>query len=263
MPLALVDILFPVIVAMALAMARMTGMVLILPVFTRLGMTGLLRSGIAFALSLPLVPHMLAAFGDGLPDALTLSALIVKELFIGLMLGILYAVPFWGVETAGNVIDQQRGAFSTFLGDPSGMEEASVIGTLFALVLIALFLLAGGFDLVVGGIYDSYSLWPAERFLPPLTPGGAEIALGILDRVMRLGVLIASPLVIAMFLGDLALGLVNRFAQQLNVFNIGFAVKSLIMVVVLPLYAVLLTRHFDDALAPLRTALTELGAYLK
>jgi type III secretion protein T len=263
MPLALVDAIFPLIAALGLAMARMTGVVLVLPVFTRLGMTGIVRSGIAFAFSIPVMPHMLTAFGGTLPGVFELTGLIVKELFLGVLLGVLFAVPFWGAETAGNIIDQQRGASSTFLGDPSGMEEASVLGTLFALVLISLFVIAGGFDLVVGGVYDSYRLWPVERFLPPLTPAGAEVAIGLIDRVTQLGVLLAAPIVIAMFLGDLALGLVNRFAQQLNVFNIGFAVKSLIMVLLLPLYAVMLIQQFGSVLAPLRTVLATLAAYLK
>ena len=263
MPLGLVDALFPFIVALGLAMARMTGVVLVLPVFTRLGMTGILRSAVALALAIPAVPHMLDAFSGGLPPVLMLTGLMVKELFLGVLLGVLFAVPFWGAETAGNIIDQQRGAFSTFLGDPSGMEEASVVGTLFVLVLISLFLMVGGFDLVLGGVYDSYRIWPVERFLPPLTATGADLALGLIDKVMQLGVLLAAPIVIAMFLGDLALGLVNRFAQQLNVFNIGFAVKSLIMVLLLPLYATVLVQQFGVSLEPLKTAVAELGAYLK
>src|ERR1700733_1718045 len=148
MPLALVDAIFPLIAALGLAMARMTGVVLVLPVFTRLRMTGIVRSGGAFAFSIPVMPHMLTAFGDTLPGVLELTGLMVKELFLGVLLGVLFAVPFWGAETAGNIIDQQRGAFSTFLGDPSGMEEASVVGTLFVLVLISLFLMVGGLDLV-------------------------------------------------------------------------------------------------------------------
>ena len=263
MPLGLVDALFPLIVALGLAMARMTGVVLVLPVFTRLGMTGILRASVALALAVPAVPHMLDAFAGGLPPVLTLTGLMVKELFLGVLLGMLFAVPFWGAETAGNIIDQQRGAFSTFEGDPSGMEETSVVGTLFVLVLIALFLMVGGLDLVLGGVYDSYRIWPVERFLPPLTATGADLALGLLDKVTQLGVLLAAPIVIAMFLGDLALGLVNRFAQQLNVFNIGFAVKSLIMVLLLPLYATVLVQQFGVSLEPMKTALAELGAYLK
>ena len=65
MPLGLVDALFPLIVALGLAMARMTGVVLVLPVFTRLGMTGILRSAVALALAIPAVPHMLDAFPAG------------------------------------------------------------------------------------------------------------------------------------------------------------------------------------------------------
>ena len=52
------EALFGNVVLMAVCMARPTAMILILPLFTRLGVTGILRTGIAFALALPVAPHL-------------------------------------------------------------------------------------------------------------------------------------------------------------------------------------------------------------
>ncbi|MDH3660605.1 MAG: hypothetical protein OEU92_11365, partial [Alphaproteobacteria bacterium] len=48
------------LVAMALAMARATGMAIVLPIFVRTGITGILRSGVVIAITLPLVPYVMS-----------------------------------------------------------------------------------------------------------------------------------------------------------------------------------------------------------
>ena len=54
-------------------------------------------------------------------------------------------------------------------------------------------------------------------------------------------VLFASPLIIAMFLAEFGLGLMNRFASQLNVFSLAMAVKSAVASVLIILYLSVLT----------------------
>jgi type III secretion protein T len=209
------------------------------------------------------VPHVLdeLATGDPLPT-LRLVSLIFKEGFVGLMIGILYGIPFWGAEAAGDTIDLQRGAASALLVDPSSAAQSSVTGTLLTLLLIMLFVLADGFHIVLGGLYDSYRIWRVRDFLPAFDREAAFLFLALLDRVMRIALLIAGPLIIAMFLGDLTLALIARFAPQLNVFDIGLSVKSLVLALLLPIYVLFLVDHSAAYLAPLRGAIDELRARL-
>jgi type III secretion protein T len=78
-----------------------------------------------------------------------------------------------------------------------------------------------------------------------------EQVLGLMDSVLRAGFLFASPLVGAMVLAELSLALVGRFAPQLNVFDLSMAVKGLVFVVGLPLYAAVLIGYLRDGLKPL------------
>ena len=75
--------------------------------------------------------------------------------------------------------------------------------------------------------------------------------LQLLDTVLRQGVLLAIPIVIAMLLSDATLMLVARFAPQLKVEDASAAARNLVFCVVLPLYcAILLGVMGHDMLIP-------------
>ncbi len=81
---ALFDVVYPVLAGTAIAMARALGMIVITPAFVRLGLTGLIRSGVAIAIALPLIPSFTAtlAEGQGL-STLVVTGLILKEIILG------------------------------------------------------------------------------------------------------------------------------------------------------------------------------------
>src|SRR5262245_35254351 len=90
------EIAVPVLVAVAVAMARAMGLLAISPPFTRLGLVNLIRSATAFAISLPLARALLeSGVLEGQTGAFVITAILVKEFAIGMALGLLYGVPFW------------------------------------------------------------------------------------------------------------------------------------------------------------------------
>ncbi|MCG8593576.1 MAG: type III secretion system export apparatus subunit SctT [Kiloniellales bacterium] len=247
------ETIIPFISAAGLAMARGLGLILVFPAFTRLGLSGLLRSGVALCLSLPLVPYVMVQFdvieplGHG-----RLALLIVKELLLGVVLGLAFGLPFWSVEAAGDLLDFYRGSSMAFLIDPSATTETSILGTLFSLILVALFFVIGGFELIIEGLYRSYAVWPVVDLVPSLQDGTADFFLQLLDSIFRLGMIFAGPLLIAMFLGELALALMNRFAPSLNVFDLSLSIKNLILALGMPVYAIFALEYFKGDLASLR-----------
>ena len=248
---ALAGVLGPM-VALAAPAARLLGVFTILPLFTRLGITGLVRGGVSLALALPLVPALLeplrgvAERGGG-----GIVILLVKETMVGVIIGLVAGVPFWAAEAAGEMLDQQRGSSSALLPDPSG-GEAGVTGTLLALVAAVVFLAGGGLDLLQEGIQGTYAVWPAERLLPAFSPEMPSRMLGVLDQLTTGGLLLASPLLVAMLLAELSLALISRFAPQLNVFDLGMSVKGIVHAVGLPIYAAALVGYVRDGFAPIK-----------
>ena len=249
------------LVSLAIPAARMLGMFTVLPIFTRLGLTGLLRGGVALALALPLAPGLQAAT-DGVlgGGGGTLTLVLVKEAMVGLLIGLVAGVPFWAAQTAGELLDQQRGSQSALVPDPSG-EESGVTGTLLLLTSGTVFLGAGGLRMLQEGVFESYVLWPAASLVPAFSADAASRTLGVLDRLLAGGLVLASPLLVAMLLAELALGLVGRFAPQLNVFDLAMSVKGIVQAVGLPIYALALVSYLQGGLAPLARLAAELRGF--
>jgi type III secretion protein T len=230
--------------AFALGVARCLGLLQILPLSSRLGLTGMHRAAVAGTLALFLLPH--------------LALLAAKEGMIGFLLGLIFAVPFWIAETAGELIDQQRGSQGAVTPDPAGEEQTGITATLLVLTLTTIFLLSGGMHWLIDALYRSYILWPAGQLVPHLARGAAMQMLGLLDSILGAGLLLASPLLVAMLLAELSLGLINRFMPQLNVFDLALSAKGLVLAIGLPLYAVFLILYLRNGLAPLPSVQNEL-----
>lgn len=235
------DLAYPLISAFGLAVSRALGLVLITPAFNRLGLTGMLRSAVAVVIAIPIAPSVFIALsGLDAPSPLMLSGLLVKELAIGLAIGLLFGVPFWAAEVAGELIDLQRGSTMAQLLDPLGIGEASVTSTFLTVALIALFFMTGGFLAMLDGFYRSYSLWPAQTLTPVLMETTALHLLHVLDRLMSIGVMMIAPVVIALLVADLLLAYLSRMAPQLHVFDLSLPVKNLLFAFLLTLYAAFL-----------------------
>ncbi|MEZ5932789.1 MAG: type III secretion system export apparatus subunit SctT [Alphaproteobacteria bacterium] len=240
------------LIAMALAMARAAGMVMVLPVFVRTGISGILRGGVVIAIALSLVPYVMVEIAEaGEVGALVLTGVLLKEGFIGFLLGFVLGIPFWGVQSAGDVIDFQRGLMGASISDPSQSSEASVTGTFLVLTMITLFFMVDGMMIVIETLYQTYTIWPLFDLSPELSIASAVALFKLIDDIMRLAFVIAGPVMIAMFLGDAVLAAITRFAPQLNVFVLSMGVKSAIFVAMMPLYAVFIFGYINDAFAPL------------
>jgi type III secretion protein T len=231
------------LIAAAVSVARIGGLMAIFPGFTRLGLSGVLRGSVALVLTLLLVPVVKDAWIQSAPSTGEAALLIFKETIIGLTLGLVLGIPFWAAEAAGSFLDLQRASSLASLFDPSQAEEANVTATLFTLLSLALFYGAGGFTLTLGTLYDSYTIWPIGRFLPLFSADAGELFLGILDRIFSMGLMLVIPLVLILLIADIALALVAKAAPHLQVFDLSLSVKNFLIVILLVPYLAFLVSY--------------------
>lgn len=259
----LTDFAYPLIAAAAVGVARALGMVLVTPAFNRLGLTGMIRSAVAVTISIPLIVPLFEAMtsADQL-SSFTVAGMVVKELLIGVVIGLVFGVPFWAAEVAGELIDLQRGSTMAQIIDPMGSTQTGVTATLMTITLLALFFITGGFMLLLDGFYRSYSLWPAVDFVPLLSEASAMALLGLLDQVMQIGVLMVAPLVIALLVADLMLAYLARMAPNLHVFDLSLPVKNLLFAFLMLIYVVFLIPLMLDQLDVAKLNVARLEAIL-
>jgi type III secretion protein T len=244
------------VVALGLTQPRILALMIALPIFARQIMPGLLRFGVAAGLGLVAAPMLLPEIGR-LPDGLGLAMLLIKEAAIGFLIGFLIAIPFWSFEAVGFLIDNQRGASIAATLNPLTGNDSSPLGLLFNQAFIVFVLASGAFLLVLGLLYESFRIWPVTTWTPVLDRSVASAWLAQLDRLVKVAALLAAPAIVAMFLAEVGLALVSRFAPQLQVFFLAMPVKSAVALLVLVLYMATLfdyaRREFDlhlDSILP-------------
>ncbi|GAB2734852.1 SctT family type III secretion system export apparatus subunit BscT [Melaminivora jejuensis] len=234
------------IATLALTQPRILAMFLVLPLFNTQLIPGLVRFAIAATLGLVMVPALQAQVSAVQWDAARLIAVVTKEAFIGFVIGYLAALPFWIFEAVGFLVDNQRGASIASTLNPITGNDSSPLGLMFNQAFIVFFLLTGGFSLLLGALYDSFALWSITQWTPALQPESVPLLLAQLDRLVRLAVLFAAPVLVAMFLAEIGLALVSRFAPQLQVFFMAMPIKSALAMLVLMLYAASLFDYGAD-----------------
>lgn len=221
---------------LALTQPRILALCAMLPLFNRQLLPGLLRYAVGAAMGLILVPALAPGYAAADFTWIDIILLVVKEVFVGLVLGFLVAIPFWIFEAVGFVIDNQRGASLGAVINPGTGNDSSPLGILFNQAFMVFFLVGGGFALMLTMLYDSFRLWDLWHWTPALQRESISLMLDQLSRMARMVFLFAAPAIVAMFLAELGLALVSRFAPQLQVFFLAMPIKSALAFLVLVLY---------------------------
>lgn len=245
------------LLAMVIGMPRLTVLMMVAPFMGGSVVTGQLRMTVAFAcylLAHPLVYAQLPqASGIPLYVVAMYGALIVKETLIGLLLGFSAGIIFWAFQAAGFFIDNQRGASMAEEADPLSGEQTSPLGSLLFQGITFLFYAGGMFMAFLNIVYASYIAWPPAQLLPVSLFTDIRLPLFFAEqvgRLMLLMLLLAGPITVACLLADVSLGLINRFASQLNVYVLAMPIKSGVAALLLVFYFEMLMR---DALPLMRS----------
>jgi len=231
---------FHSIYAIALAAPRMLVAMSLLPYFVSQNLTRLMLSGVSIILTIPLVPVVMRQIPEHI-DGSWLILIIVKECAIGLIIGFACAIPFLAATAMGFLIDNQRGATMAQSLDPGSGEMATPFGLMFGQAFNVMFLLAGGLSIFLTLMYSSYLAWPIVGWTPKFDSMFPTHILKMLDSLMSLAVMYASPAIVSMLLSEMALAFVSLFAPQLQVFFLAMPVKSGVATFILLIYVYTLT----------------------
>ncbi len=237
----------------AFVLVRMLAIFAMIPIFQAAVLPGSIRTAVAMSLTIMVVPMVQTDVVVADFTTPILLALIVKEVVIGVFIGFGVSLIFWAIESAGFFIDNQRGSTMASSVDPLTGSQTSPLGIFLTQVLTVFFMVGGGFFVFVFAVYESYQFFPVFEFYPSMDIDNVRVFLAITDRIMALAILMAAPAMIAMFLSEFGLGLVSRFAPQLNVFFLAMPVKSAVGILMLILYIKLLPEIWDDEFAAMVT----------
>lgn len=210
---------------LGVATARIAVAFMLMPLFSPELIPAMVRNSILVSLgivSLALQPSLdVSMLGPG-----QWATMFAKEVFVGLVIGFFFGSVLWALEAAGQIIDTKVGATMAQIVDPLSGHQTSLTGAFFARLAGIVFIFTGGLSLLVHVLMESYALWPVASPMPLLDQRGLGLFEAEFGRLMVLATLFAAPVLTVLFLIDIGLGLINRFAQQLNVFTLSMSIKA-------------------------------------
>ncbi|WP_445219722.1 type III secretion system export apparatus subunit SctT [Bradyrhizobium sp. Pa8] len=262
----LIQAAIELVVAAGLGAARPAGIMLVLPVFTRAQIGGLIRGCLAVAFELPYLTQM----ADGLqaldPDTrlFKIALLGFKEVCVGLMIGALLSIPLWSLQAVGELIDSQRGISSVVTpSDPATRSQASATGLFIGITAITIFVVSGGLQTMISGLYGSYLIWPAYQLGPTLSMQGTIELWGVLDSIIRTTILVSGPVVAFLLLVDISALLLERFAPQFSPKDLSLTIKNIGFAIVMVTYTVYLIEYMQSEIMQSSRELERLERQLK
>jgi len=211
--------------SVALTVPRIAAAFLVLPLVNGQNMPALVRN--SFFVSLAIMAYPVAAAAPAAHSVAAVWPLIIlKELFIGVFFGFVFGSVFWAVSAAGNLLDTKVGTNFASFADPLQGHETSLTGQLLTQFAAWIFMASGAFTLFLDLLLTSYAVWPVARMLPPLAAAGQSLVIDEFASLLTTALLLSAPALVVLSLIDLALGLINRYAQQLNVFSFAMPIKA-------------------------------------
>jgi len=250
------------ILAISLASIRILVAFLLSPLFGDELVPPLVKNSLFVTLA-GLVAYAQPGFEGEAIDGTRWILLAAKEAFIGLTIGVFFGLLLWAFESAGTVLDTQIGASLGTLQDPIAGHDVTLLGDLLQRWAGCVFMAAGGLLILVTTLLDSYTMWPIGQLLPDFRQSSVVIFELQFGAFATLLVMLVAPLLAVLFLIDMLLGLINRFAKRVDVLFISMAVKGLValllLTILLPVLLDLLLKQIDlrndNALEFLRSVL--------
>lgn len=213
-------------------LVRILGLFTTAPVLSNRSLPVRVRLGLGIAIAALVAPGLPAG---PVQDPLSWEALliVIQQFLIGTAIGFVIRLLFSGVELAGEMIGMSMGlGFATFF-DPNSQGRTSVVSQLMMQLTLMLFLLTDLHLLLIDSVVDSFQSLPISA-TPTNRDGWSQLVYWG-SRIFSIGLQLSLPIVTALLITNLALGVLTRAAPQLNVFSIGFPVTLLVGILMLGL----------------------------
>ncbi|MBI4853723.1 MAG: flagellar biosynthetic protein FliR [Acidobacteria bacterium] len=221
-----------------LIMARLVPAINYTPFLGGAAISAPVKIALAFTLTFLIYPAMASSIpAETIPTSvIPFIFLAIKEGLIGFTLGYITSLVFYGIQSAGQMVDNARGATIAQLQNLQLSTQTSLLGNMKLQVAIVLFFTLDGHLLYLKALFYSFERLPVNAF-PKIAQGlliGGELSPIITDiirmsaDVLLVSMQLAAPVLVCLFLTDVVFGIFNRVAPQMNVFFLSLPVKMLI-----------------------------------
>jgi flagellar biosynthetic protein FliR len=222
------DVIHLVPASFVLVVFRLAGMMLFAPLFGSARIPRRVKALLVLILALGVTGGVNPV---RLPESTwQLAGAIGGEMAFGLAMGMVLSLVFIAAQWAGEMIGQQMGLNLGSVFDPQFGGQGSVLGDMYFMLTLVVFLTVGGHRSMLEGVRASFDA------LPLMTVGVDrtlfDTLAGLLGGATVLAVRLAAPMLVTMLIVDLVLGLIGKTMPQMNVMSAGLTLRSVVGMII-------------------------------
>lgn len=220
-------------VALLWPAARILALLTVSPLFGHTSVPMRVKLGLGLLLALAISPAVPTSVSPLSANGLMI---LVQQILTGLALGFVMRIAFAGIELAGELAGLTMGLSFASLFDPLSEHEATVTSQLFGWLALLVFVASNLHLAALAALADSFTYLPISAI--PMGTGFFRQLAMMGGQLFASGLQLAMPIVAALLITNLALGILTRAAPQLNLFGVGLpvtlALGFLMIALVLP-----------------------------
>lgn len=227
------DLFWPLLAAFP----RVFGFWLAFPLLGQKATPALVRGGLALSVCLFAWPMLAGRMPNPMPQPYEWAWLAPKELLIGFGIGFTLGLVLWALESAGTMIDNETGTNNAAQMDPNAGAPLGPTGVLLRQYALALILTSGVLVHFLIGLVYSFQVWPWHDLWPDIGALGRALFASRTDLFWQLTLRFLAPVMLALLLTEIGLGLINRSTPQFDVYRIGMPIKGAVAAMAIALAA--------------------------
>jgi flagellar biosynthetic protein FliR len=246
------------IYAFLLVLARVAGLIAFLPVPAWRNAPMIFRAVLAFVMTIslfPVWPHL----PDLSPSIGQLTVWAFSEMGFGLVAGLAVSFLTEGFQVGAQILGMPAGFGYAQTIDPNSQADSSVLQVLTMLATGLLFFSLGIDAVVIRILAASFQKYPAGSW--SFSAGSLDSIIHLGAGMFSLGMRVALPVVALLLLIDVALALLGRMQQQLNLLSLAFPIKMMAALGILTAIAPLMPKLFSAAASHTVSALWRLAGF--
>lgn len=228
-------------------LARVLGLVATAPVFNNASLPMRVKLVVGLAITFALAPA-LPPLPPVAPASWAGLAMLLQQGLIGIALGFTMRIVFAGVDLAGELIGLQMGLSFAVFYDPQNAGQSPIVAELIGLLALLFFLALNGHLMMLALLAESFTALPVSA--APFPAAGWETLLRWAATLFSMGVLLALPLISALLVANIALGVLTKVAPTLNLFAVGFPITLMagfaMLALSMPYFSPTLERLFEQ-----------------
>lgn len=226
---------------------RISGIFLLTPVYGSRNVPSYVKISLGLMLSLILFP-MVYVEGIAVPEqVIPYAFLVASEFLTGLIIGFVSSLVFTAIQMCGQILDTQIGFGIVNVIDPQSGNQVPLVGNFLYILAIIFFIGINGHHVVLGALVSSFKLVPITGVV--FNAAISQFVVGLIQNIILIAFQISLPVLAAVLLIDIALGILSRTMPQMNIFVVGVPTKIFtgvfVLSLVLPFYIFFLEKTFN------------------